>query len=79
MTQFDATINDRICQTRRALDDARTAGDDYLADVHLGELESLARMAADHGIHVDGVHETLAAHGLTTRGTPLVVDLRDPV
>lgn len=79
MTQFDATINDRISQTTRALDEARSTGDDYLAEVRLGELESLARVAAEHGIRVEGLDETLAAHGLATPsvGMPLVVDLRD--
>jgi len=74
---FDATISTRISETRQALDEARSAGDDYLVDVRLGELESLARLAADHGVRVDGIAEALAAYGVTTPsvGVPLV-DLR---
>jgi putative N-acetylmannosamine-6-phosphate epimerase len=77
VTQFDATISTRISETRQALDEARSAGDDYMADVRLGELESLARVAADHGIRIEGIAETLAAYGVTTPsvGVPLV-DLR---
>jgi hypothetical protein len=66
VTQFDATINNRIQTARTALDEARSEGDDYLVDIRLGELESLARVAADHGIQVDGVAETLAGYGITT-------------
>ena len=77
MTQFDATISTRISQTRQALDEARTAGDDYEADVRLGELQSLARLAAEHGVRVDGVEETLTAYGLPTPEIGMsVVDLR---
>lgn len=78
MTQFDTTISSRITQTRQALAEARSAGDDYLTGVRLGELESLARVAVDHGLEVDGLAETLAEYGLTTPavGMPIVVDLR---
>ena len=76
VTQFDATISTRILAATRALDEARSAGDDYLADVHLGELESLARVAADHGLVLEGVAETLAAYGITTPSAGVhVVDL----
>lgn len=76
MTQFDATISTRILAATRALDEARSTGDDYLADIHLGELESLARVAADHGLVLDGVAETLAAYGITTPAAGVqVVDL----
>lgn len=77
MTQFDTTISTRISQTREALDEARSAGDDYEADVRLGELESLARLAAEHGLHVEGVEETLTAYGLPTPAIGMsVVDVR---
>jgi len=79
VTQFDATISNRILDARQALDEARADGDDYLADIRLSELESLVRVAADHGIQVDGVEETLARYGLKTPavGMPTVVDLRE--
>ena len=79
MTEFLSEIRRRIAQTREDLAAAHSDADDYLVGVRLGELESLARLAADHGIEVEGVQESLAAHGLTTPalGVPLVVDLRD--
>jgi putative N-acetylmannosamine-6-phosphate epimerase len=78
VTQFDATISQRIQDARKALDEARGDGDDYLADIRLGELESLARVAAEHGILVEGVAETLAGYGLSTpaAGVTRVVDVR---
>ncbi len=80
--QFSNEIRERIHDTRRSLVEARHCGDDYLVDVRLGELESLARVAAEHGITVEGVEESLAAHGLATPalGLPLVMDRhREPV
>ncbi len=79
MTDFRSEIRERIAQTRSSLDDARTTGDDYLVEIRLGELESLARVAAEHGVEVDGIEESLAAHGLRTPalGVPLVVDVRE--
>ena len=40
---------------RRSLSEARVEGDDYLIQVRLGEIESLERLAAEHG------YETLAS------------------
>lgn len=78
MTDFSSQIRERVEQTRLSLSDARTSGDDYLVEIRLGELESLARVAAEHGVAVEGVEESLAAHGLATPalGVPLVVDVR---
>ncbi len=78
MTEFLSEIRRRIAQTREDLAVARAEGDDYLLGVRLGELESLARLAAENGIEVEGVRESLAEHGITTPslGVPLVVDLR---
>jgi hypothetical protein len=66
MTEFRSEIRERIAQTRRDLADAREAGDDYLVDIRLGELDSLARVAAEHGVEVPGVEEST-----------LIVDLRE--
>ncbi len=81
MTEFPSEIRNRIANARSELSAAQEAGDDYLVGVHLGELESLARLAAEHGIEVEGVQESLAAHGLRTPapGLPLVLDLREQV
>lgn len=76
MSQFHHEISNRIAATRGHLARAREAGDEYLVGVRLGELESLARVAVEHGVELDGVEESLAAHGLTTpvRGVVLAVD-----
>ncbi len=79
MTEFVSELRRRIEQTVEDLSAARASGDDYLVDIRLGELESLARLAAEHGITVDGVEESLSRHGLATpaAGVPLVLDLPD--
>ena len=66
MTDFNTEIRQRAAETQRSLREARAAGDDYLVEVHLGEMESLARIAAEHHVTLDGVEEDLAAHGLPT-------------
>ncbi|HVN12215.1 MAG TPA: hypothetical protein VMT69_08980 [Kineosporiaceae bacterium] len=63
MSDFHHEISHRIAQVRGDLSSAAEAGDDYLVEVHLGELESLARIAADHDVSIDGVGEALAAYG----------------
>ena len=77
MTEFTNEISSRIAETRRNLRQAREDDEHYLVEVRLGELESLARLAADHGVVVDGVAESLAEYGLTTPviGLPGVLDL----
>jgi hypothetical protein len=78
VTQFRNEISSRIAAALRSLDQAREDGDDYLVEVRLGELEGLARLAAEHGLPLDGAEESLARHGLSTPGpgVPLSVDLR---
>jgi hypothetical protein len=62
VTQFRSEIIQRIGRVRAELDAARAAGEEYLVEVHLGELESLARLAAEHDIHIgDAVVEEPAA------------------
>jgi hypothetical protein len=51
--EFRTEIRSRVTSVRRSLASARAAGDDYLADVLAGELESLSRIAAEHHIPVD--------------------------
>lgn len=79
MTDFNAALTRRIAEVRRALTEARQAGEDYLVEVRLGELESMARVAAEHGVQVEGLEESLAEHGLRAPqlGAPLRVDLQD--
>jgi hypothetical protein len=62
MSEFASEMTDRVHAASTSLADAEAEGDDYLVDVRIGELESLARSAADHGVDVPGLAETLAAH-----------------
>jgi hypothetical protein len=64
VSDFSREISNRIAQTRGELSHAQQTGDDYLVEVRLGELESLARIAAEHDVRVDGVEEALASYGL---------------
>lgn len=50
MDQLKAALASRVTAARAALAAARAAGDDYLAVVLQGELESLARLAGEHDI-----------------------------
>ncbi|HET9655140.1 MAG TPA: hypothetical protein VFP72_07285 [Kineosporiaceae bacterium] len=79
MSAFHREISNRIAETQDGLARAQEAEDDYLVGVRLGELESLARVAAEHGVRVDGVADSLTRHGLATPGvgTPLAVDLQE--
>lgn len=62
MSEFASEITERVAQASSSLADAQAEGDDYLVDVRVGELEELARVAADHDVEVPGLQETLAAH-----------------
>lgn len=81
MTHFGIEIRQRITSARAALQAAHEADDEYGVEVTLGELESLARVAADHDIVVEGVSDALASYGLPTPavGVPRVIDVRDPL
>jgi hypothetical protein len=57
VTEFRLEIRSRIAAARGELHQARIARDDYLVQVHQGELESLTRIAAEHGVQVDGGDE----------------------
>jgi hypothetical protein len=64
--EFHSEIRQRAAEAQASLREARESGDHSLVEVRLGEIESLARLAADHHIELDGVAESLAAHGLPT-------------
>jgi hypothetical protein len=55
LSEFQNEIETRIETARQSLEQARLEGDDYLIQVRLGEIESLERLAAEHG------DETLAS------------------
>ncbi len=77
MSDFTTELRQRVAEAQRSLVEARDSGDDYLVQLSLGQIESLARLAAENQVDVDGVEESLSAHGLATpgRGLPRVVDL----
>jgi hypothetical protein len=62
MSEFASEITERVAQASTSLRNASNAGDDYLVEVRVGELEDLARVAADHDVEVPGLQATLAAH-----------------
>lgn len=57
---FSSEIRRRVAQAHAQLVEARGTGDDYLAHVLLGDLESLARVASEHSVALDGADEALA-------------------
>ena len=63
MSEFHREITHRLAQARADLSLAATAGDEYLLEVRLGRLESLARIAVEHDLPIDGVQEDLASYG----------------
>jgi hypothetical protein len=66
VSEFRTEINNRIAQARGDLSEAAATGDDYLVELSLGALESLARIAVEHDLPIDGVEEDLASYGLPT-------------
>jgi hypothetical protein len=74
MSEFANEITERVAQASTSLSEATENGDDYLVDVRVGELEDLARIAADHDVEVPGLQETLEAH---TGSLELPIDLRE--
>lgn len=66
MSEFSAELTGRAEQALASLRDATAAGDDYLAGVLVGELQSLTRLADDHGIELAAVSAELERHGVPT-------------
>jgi hypothetical protein len=52
MSEFRWEILDRVATVSAALEAAEILGDDYLAEVHRGRLDTLRRLAAEHDIHI---------------------------
>ena len=48
MSEFQQEIESRLESAEVSLAEARAQGDDYLAQVRLGEIESLQRLLAEH-------------------------------
>ena len=73
MSEFRSEISSRIDRVKGDLAQGAADGDDYLVEVSLGELESLARIAMEHDVPVDGLDETLAPYGLRTPASGLAL------
>lgn len=63
MNEFAREMTERVERTSGALHEASRTGEDYLVEVRLGELESLVRLAHDHGLDVPDAVAALARHG----------------
>ena len=48
MSEFQQEIQARMESAEKSLAEARMQGDDYLAQVRLGEIESLTRLIEEH-------------------------------
>ena len=73
MSEFRTEISSRAREARSALEHAAAEGDDHLVQVSLGQLESLARIAAEHEVPLDGVDEALTRYGLPTPAAGLTL------
>jgi hypothetical protein len=70
MSAFSDEVHERVRSARRSLHQARDEGDEYLVGVRVGELESLLRIAGEHGIELPDAAQDVAAHD-----TPQVIEL----
>lgn len=60
MTELSTILVQRVADARRSLFEARRAGDDYLVDIRLGELQELARLARENDIVIPGWSQSAA-------------------
>ena len=60
MTELHEQIRTRVSEALISLQGARTEGDDHMVEVRIGELESLAHLAAEHGLHLPALEEYAA-------------------
>ena len=61
MTEFGEQIRVRVLDALDDLARARAVGDDYRIQIHTGELESFARLAAENGVRVPELEQFQAA------------------
>lgn len=89
MSAFASELERRAQAALASLAEAETAGDDYLVEVRVGELQSLSRLADDHDVTLPpGVGEALSRHDLPTElrlpegepspTGPIVLDATEP-
>lgn len=53
MSEFRTELRQRFVRAQAALRAAHDAGDEYAADVHTGEIDSLRRLADEHDVTLD--------------------------
>jgi len=53
MSTFGLELGRRVIDARVALREAHDDGDDYLITIRTGELDTLVRLATDHGVPVE--------------------------
>lgn len=68
---FVAELSERVQATRATIDSAAAAGDEDLALAHLGELESLVDLAAEHDLALPDTVAYIEQH----QTGPIVIDL----
>lgn len=61
MTAFVEEIRTRVIDALGDLEEARAAGDEYRVQIHTGELESFARLAAENDLRVPELEPFRAA------------------
>ena len=62
MTEFHSQLRDRAREALRQLAEAEAAGDDYLIDIHTGELDSISRLADEHDLRVPEIEAFRGSH-----------------
>lgn len=60
MSELTTMLAERFAEARRSLLEARRAGDDYLVDIRLSEIEELARLARENDVVIPGPARTAA-------------------
>ncbi len=88
MSEFATELAGRAQEAVASLREAAADGDDYLVEVRVGELQSLARLAEDNGVELPAATEELARHGVPTDLAlpagepsptgPIVLDIAEP-
>jgi hypothetical protein len=68
MTELHEQIRARVGEALTSLQEARTEGDDHMVEVRTGELESLAHVASEHGLHVPALQDYTADPDLEAAG-----------
>ncbi|PPK98379.1 hypothetical protein CLV92_10174 [Kineococcus xinjiangensis] len=60
-SHFQQEIEDRAQRARASIERATAEGEDYLAEVHLAELESLVRLASENDVDLPAARDYLRA------------------